>query len=192
MRLHKTWRHLRLLAVTALAAVAGCGVDRPTSPAALAPSSPNQSLIGGLSALRPLQRRVPLPDDIVVTAVIGVNGGSIEIPRAGFELVVPPGAISAPTTFRVTALEGSAIAYEFEPHGVTFQRELRATQDLSHARNVLALAPLLKAGYFADRGQIGANGLVALVSEILPGVVDLRLTRFRWGIPHFSGYIVAW
>lgn len=189
MRFTKTWRHLRLLA---LAALAGCGVDRPTGPAALAPSAPNQSLVGGLSLLRPLQRRVPLPDDIVVSAVIGVNGGVIEIPRAGFELKVPPGAVSAPTTFRVKALEGTAIAYEFEPHGVTFQRELRATQDLTHARNVLALAPLLKAGYFADRGQIGANGLTALVSELFQGTVDLRLTRFRWGIPHFSGYIVAW
>lgn len=189
MRSDKTWRHLRLLA---LAALAGCGVDRPTAPAALTPSAPNQSLVGGLTTVQPLQRRVPLADDISVSAVIGLRGGVISIPRAGFQLVVPAGAVSAPTTFRVTALEGSAIAYEFEPHGVTFPRELRAAQDLSHARNVLSLAPLLKAGYFADRKQIGANGLFALVSEIFPGSIDLRLTHFRWDIPHFSGYIVAW
>jgi ZU5 domain len=189
MRFHNTWRHLRLLA---LAALAGCGIDRPTEPAALAPTSPNQSLTGGLTALQPLQRRVPLADDISVSAQIGLHGGVISIPKAGFLLVVPPGAVSAPTNFRVTALEGSAIAYEFEPHGVTFARELRASQDLSHARNVLSLAPLLKAGYFAHKQQIGANGLTALVSEIFLGSVDLSLTQFRWGIPHFSGYIVAW
>lgn len=189
MSLHKTWRHFRLLALAALAA---CGVDRPTEPVTLAPATPNQSLVGTLTALRPLQRRVPLRTDITVSAVIGAAGGTLAIPSAGFELRVPPGAVNAPTNFSVTALEGQAVAYEFEPHGVTFNRELRATQDLSVSRNVLALSPLLKAGYFAERWQISPSGTSALVSEIFSGVVNARLTEFRWGIPHFSGYIVAW
>lgn len=185
----KIWRHLRLVA---LATIAACGTERTTSPTVIAPTAPNSALVGTLTGLRPLQRRVPLARDISVSATIGAAGGRISIPAAGFQLVIPEGVVSARTTFTVTALQGTAIAYEFAPHGLVFARQLQAAQDLSVARGVLELAPLLKAGYFPDRGLISASGFNVFVSEIFEGTTNLRLGIFRWGIPHFSGYIVAW
>ncbi|MCC6772795.1 MAG: hypothetical protein IT360_16520 [Gemmatimonadaceae bacterium] len=169
-------------------------VTSPTAPAASVVAQPltaGPSLLGALTTLQPIQRRLPLPRDLRVEATIGPEGGTIGLPAAGFSVTVPRGAVTVDTRFSVTALRGAHVAYEFEPHGTVFLRPLDAAQDLRVTRQPLMRATL-KAGYFADRAQLGASSLGALVSELIPGRVDPRRSWFHWNIEHFSGYIVAW
>jgi hypothetical protein len=193
---------LQLAAVVLLAA---CNTDvtgyNDAQPAPSPAQSPAASIgavdpvlspvVGTLSAMQPLHRKAPLARDVRVARVIGRNGGTIRVPEAGFTLTVPAGAVAGPTRFEVNALQGREVAYEFEPHGTVFARSLVAVQDLSVTRERLVQGTLM-AGYFADRAQLGASGVGALVSERIPGLVDARRSAFRWPIDHFSGYIVAW
>jgi len=186
------------LAVAVL--LAACSTDptahvtSPSAPAASVVEQPlavGPTLIGAVATLQPLQRKQPLPHDVRVEATIGPDGGTIGVPAAGFSVTVPQGAVTVDTRFSVTALRGSQVAYEFEPHGTVFLRPLDAAQDLRVTRQLLVRATL-KAGYFADRQQLSATSLGALVSELIAGRVDPRRNTFHWNIEHFSGYIVAW
>ena len=138
-----------------------------------------------------LQRLVPLAGDITVSAVIDSVGGSIEIPEAGFRLDIPKKALDEPTTITVTAVQGSAAAYEFEPQGLAFDKRLFITQDLSVTGAISNLLGTNFTGaYFQSRDEISPLGS-ATVHELLPTRVDLFLGTVEFPIKHFSGYLVA-
>ena len=82
-----TLRRLAALAFGALALVS-CGTDQPTGVPRLdvssAPDAPSASLLGALTSLLSvdgLQRTTPLAAPITVTKAIGVDGGTLAIPR---------------------------------------------------------------------------------------------------------------
>lgn len=179
----------RAAMVLAVALLTACGMDStaPTTP--LQPSDADRSLLGFLTRVRPLNRSVALEQELEVSAVIGVRGGSLAIPETGFELKVPAGAVTRDTRFVVRALPGKAVAYEFEPHGTVFRRSLTASQSLDDTKPELGV---LRGAYFPDRSLISPSGATALVSELLGGVTNLLQHSFTWRIDHFSGYIVAW
>jgi hypothetical protein len=191
-------KSLQLAAIVLLAA---CNSDVTGNDAAQPSAAPSASIgvldpalspvVGSLTAMQPLYRKVPLAQDVRVARTIGRAGGTIRLPQAGFTLTVPPGAVSGPTQFVVNALQGREVAYEFEPHGTVFAKSLVAVQDLKVTRERQVLGTLM-AGYFADRSLLSASGVGALVSERIPGLVDPRRRDFQWPIDHFSGYIVAW
>ncbi len=191
MKTRKLWRSLR--AVLAIVGIAGCASD-PTSPAPVSGASPNLvgGLLGSLTTVNALTRITPLNKDVSVSAVIGKAGGTIRIPEAGFTLTVPKNAVKSPTTFTVTAVKGKLVAYEFEPHGTQFSHKPVAEQDLRVTNWNGRLLPLLKAAYFADRSQLDLKNLTAEVSEIISGLLQPLTGKFRWDIPHYSGYIVCW
>jgi len=138
-----------------------------------------------------LQRLVPLAGDITVSAVIDSVGGSIEIPEAGFRLDIPKKALDEPTTITVTAVLGSAVAYEFEPQGLAFDKRLIITQDLSLTGAISNLLGTDFTGaYFQSRDEISPLGS-ATVHELLPTKVDLFLGTVEFPVKHFSGYLVA-
>jgi hypothetical protein len=70
-----------------------------------------------------------------VTATIGAEGGTLAFPggsHAGVALVVPPGAVAAPTTFAITAAANPQVLslfplYRFEPGGVELAVAASAT-----------------------------------------------------------------
>ena len=138
-----------------------------------------------------LQRLVPLSGDVTRSAVIGPSGGLITIPEAGFTLVVPWGAVDAPTTISVTAVQGSTAAYEFEPHGMTFDRPLVFLQDLGVTSAVSGLlGTTFTGGYFQSRDDISPTG-TAVVHELVPARVGFLSRTVGFPIQHFSGYLVA-
>lgn len=192
------WKKGARLAVVAL--LAACSAD-PNAIATTAPTMQSpvaaQALqigplpIGTLTSMRPLTRRAPLRNDLTASAYIGPAGGTLRLPQAGFTLTVPAGAVASRTAFSVTALAGSDVAYEFEPHGTVFLRPLSAEQELRGTRSAL-IQSVLKAGYFADRSALSVTGVGMMVSEQISGALDPRQNAFTWPIRHFSGYIVAW
>lgn len=181
----------RLLSIFFLA---GCTRDAvsPVEPTAAIPSSPNSALLG-LVPVRGVTRAHPLARDISVSAVIGKTGGTISIPEAGLTLVVPAGAVSQNTNFTATAIAGTLVAYEFEPHGTTFAVPLQFTQDLRKTSLLGVLtAPLMDGAYFTDRSKLNSAAGVAFVSELRPVVTNLLKGQASFPIDHFSGYLISW
>lgn len=188
----KIWRSL-LTAIASLG-VAACGTSAPTAPRVSSQANPGlvTELVGGLVSKDALTRKSPLSEDIKVSALIGKEGGRLTIPEAGFELIVPFGAVKEQTEFTVVALKGKLVAYEFGPHGTTFARALQARQDLSGTDwRLLQFKPLI-AGYFADESALSYSAKTALLSEVITGVTTPLTKQFSWPIEHFSGYVVAW
>jgi hypothetical protein len=186
---------LSLLAV-AIAAVfaSACGSDNPTSPGAKPKSpspGPSQTLLGSPVTVRTLQRRTPLAAPIVVSKNIGLLGGTISIPAAGLTVVVPPLAVTRNTTFTVTALAGSAVAYEFEPAGARFTLPLVVTQSFAETHTEGLNLSLFQGGYFKSASDIDGRTGTARVSELLNLSVSLAPLIGVFTVTHFSGYLVA-
>src|SRR4030095_7317152 len=80
-----------------------------------------------------LLRTVPLSAPVVVVKTLPSGGGGISVPGTDFQLQVPNGAFAGKSmTFTITAYAGSVVAYDFQPHGVTFLKPLKAVQQLGH------------------------------------------------------------
>ncbi|HEX9562782.1 MAG TPA: hypothetical protein VF981_02380 [Gemmatimonadaceae bacterium] len=187
IRSHRSiWRTFRL----ALAAVGlgACAADSPTAPM---PPDASPALLADLFKKQPLERDVSLRSDVTVRALIGSGGGRISLPGQGFTLIVPRGAVRNDTRFSVTAVAGTMVAYEFEPHGTTFRVPLVAIQDLNDTSYRLRLLSSLTAGYFESRTQLFNLDGTVILNELIPGILSPLTGRFSWPIEHFSGYIVA-
>ncbi len=189
---------LRLLTLSATMTAAllayGCANDSITAPASTpvaAPAAASQSLLGSLlgqtTTVTPLLRKTPITS-VTASATIGPLGGVLALPSAGLTVVVPPLAVTKATKMSVTAVAGSSVAYEFEPHGIKFTVPLVATQSLkgTQAQSGGSINPLsLFAGYFPDSKQITS------VSELLNLNVNVLGQTSVLTIWHFSGYIIA-
>jgi hypothetical protein len=180
---------LAIALVVSLAA-AGCAGDSTVAPtsAMTPPPAASNSLLGGLLAptttVTPLLRTASLPADSA-SATIGILGGTISLASRGISIVVPPLAVTSTKTFKIRALAGQAVAYEFEPHGTTFLAPLVATQSLvgTQAASGGLVNPLsLKVGYFPNSSNITS------VTELLTVGVSQTTVVTIW---HFSGYIWA-
>ena len=185
------------LLASVLGVVVGCadggrsivGPNRVDAPAALlegATSSITSLLIA------PLNRTTALPSDVVWSFTVGTGGGSSTNTATGLTIRVPSGALSAPTTITVRALAGKPVAYAFEPHGLVFNKQAYLTQDLRGTEvDVLSSLPLLRGAHFAtDELVLNEEGL-AVVTEIVPALVNLLSRSVTFGIGHFSGWIIA-
>jgi len=124
------------------------------------------------------------------SAVIGRAGGVLRIP-SGARLVVPAGAVSANVTFRVTQVAGSILAYDFEPHGITFAVPLTLEQPINGTNFDRFTNPVVRGAYFKDVLQLDQTRLKATVDEFRPTVLSIDKKWIRFSIDHFSGYIVA-
>jgi len=189
---------LRLLTLSATITAAllayGCANDSVTAPASTpvaAPAGASPSLLGSLlgqtTTVTPLLRKTPITS-VTASATIGPLGGVLALPSAGLTVVVPPLAVTTATKMSVTAVAGSSVAYEFEPHGIKFSVPLVATQSLkgTQAQSGGSINPLsLFAGYFPDSKQITS------VSELLNLNVNVLGQTSVLTIWHFSGYIIA-
>lgn len=192
------FRSIASIAATLTVALlaAGCG-DSPVAPpaSAAAPTSANNSLLGGLvgtvlgtpTTVTALNRTSPLASDITTSKKIGVLGGTLAIPSAGITVVVPPLALLSTTTISVTARAGSAVAYDFAPHGIKFAVPLVVTQSLAKTDAATGLVSInsLFAGYYPDSKNITS------VTELLNLNVNLLNSTAILTVWHFSGYIFA-
>ena len=209
-------RRAGLLSVALLTLVStACNTDHvaaPTAPASIvaAPSlqprdGASQDLLGGLlgtvtgtveavtgtlglTNANGVLRTQPLSQPITVRKTIGRAGGSLSIPEAGISVIVPYGALDQDTEITMTARAGYLLAYDFAPHGVTFNVPLVFRQSLNNT-NAGLLSPLsLQLGYYEDPSLLGKT--TALVSELVGGVTNILSRTFTAPIKHFSGYIV--
>lgn len=185
--------------------LAACNADAPTAAPMLHPAdawlarvadyhSPSSTPAPtGPTVVSTVRLARPLARDVIVSAQIDAKGGRLKLDATGFELIVPKGAVSKLTTFRVKAVAGSAVAYEFEPHGATFATPLRFSQSLRYIdlRSVGSAMPEI--GYFSNQAQIDQVAGTAVVTELTPAIAitDVSGSKAEGNIYHFSGYLVS-
>ena len=147
----------------------------------------------GFSAL---QRDVPLTRDFSASARMGPEGGELRIDEAGVVFEVPAGALREEVEITMRAIAGDAVAFEFAPHGLEFERPARilVRADGTEARHILEnrkLAELRGAplenflGVYYE-GDPGAG--VEPLENIETWLVDESIAFSVW---HFSGYVCA-
>ena len=191
-------------ALGALGIASACGIDSVSAPATTAWAS--SALVtaardvdaGGDEehTVVALTRRVPLDHDISATATVGPRGGVIAIEDAGVTVVFPRGALSASTQITMTAKAGAAVAYEFRPHGITFDAPVWVGQDLTSTQIAGGELAAVQAGYYEqplDAIFVDPTKSLARVTQLrkadLDRAVHPRMATFY--ILHFSGYIMS-
>ena len=134
-----------------------------------------------------------LATSLSASSTIGILGGQISLPGAGLTVLIPAFALSTPTTITVTAVAGSQVAYEFEPHGLQFSVPLVVTQVLegTSAKQHGVFPGVLFGGYFADLAALDPLGGTAWVNEILGVSIDRVLGTATFSVTHFSGYLLG-
>ena len=164
------------------------GVTSPVSRVATGQSSLGSLL--GLQPAAPVHRNTPLANDITWSFTVGSGGAVSTNSAVGLTIHVPSGAVSSPTTITVTALKGTPVAYQFQPHGLQFSRKVTLTQKLQGTSAASELLSSLQGAYFPTDEPIIEDGM-ALVSELLNGLLNPLTKTFSFAIVHFSGYIVV-
>ncbi len=180
-----------VLAMTALGL--GCGERFPNEPRTAAPSLEHGLLLERPAPVQVATRVAPLPPGAEASAVIGPRGGVLLLPQAGLIVMVPRGALSSDTRLSVRAVPGSMVAYEFEPHGITFEQPVMLLQQFNgtHGVDVSGGIPAFEGAYFADASQLDAATNGALANEILPAEVAPSRRYVFFHVHHFSGYLLA-
>ena len=200
-------RRLAVPAALAIAlVVAACSSDSANPASPLTPAEHPQFVSGPASGplvspvlAQGLRRTKPLSSPVSVTKVISRDGDYIDVPGTDLRLEIPRGAFSAPRmTFTVTALAGSVVAYDFQPHGAVFNVPLRFVQKLGNT-NLKDVQP--KAGfnsqwngaYFAGPTALDAVTGLAAIAEFIPMDLGVMWSKgeISFQIRHFSGYMVC-
>jgi hypothetical protein len=144
-----------------------------------------------------LKRLVPLASDLTASATIGPNGGSIVIQAAGGKIDIPAGALSEPTVITMTAIAGPNVAYEFQPHGLTFAAPVKLQQTIkgTWAEMYPALLKGMHGSYYGqaslDSAWVDPGKYFAKIDENEIGYVESNASQIKFYINHFSGYAVS-
>jgi hypothetical protein len=140
-----------------------------------------------------MKRLAPLTGTQTASATIDANGGMVELPTAGAYLWVPPGAVSAATTFSITALPGKAAAYDFQPAGAVFAIPLVLIQDKAFLDPTIPTGFNTAAlGYFGSEADVDQTTANATASQLRLPLSFSTAQYVAFPVWHFSGYIVSW
>lgn len=180
--------HSLALAVGAgLAGLAACATPDATAPA----SAPLAAVTAVGAAQASANASVPAEPGVQGTlvacarraeqsasAVIGPEGGVLRV--GGDALVVPPGALDAPTLISATIPAGDVSAIRFEPHGLQFRVPAGLVLNAAGCSIPAATVPFVV--YMSDEGAM---------LEHLDAVYDSQGRRVAAPIQHFSQYAIA-
>jgi hypothetical protein len=179
---------------------AGCG-DRP----ATAPPEASELERADAPAMNSMyvargylvKRTFTLPNDTATTATITPEGGFLSFPEAGLLLYFPKGAVSETIQVTATALKGNRVAYDFQPHGITFNTPIYVAQELLRTELNTPRAnkkrPDVWAGYLYngtdDILTDGSANFTEVFDAFYYGKGSETLAVFT--TTHFSGYAMA-
>jgi hypothetical protein len=185
----KTRFHIGAIALVFL--IGGCWIEE-TSPFGPEEGLPEAEFFDTGVWTTPLLRDKPVTEDVVESFTVGPRGGEFELPFAGLHVAVPSGAVSEPLTISVRVIAGDLVAYDFAPHGTTFDQPLEIQQSLKGTNwYKLDRTAQLEAAYFGDVEQLDHVTKQAQVTELLPVRVQVRTASVRFLVTHFSGYLVS-
>ena len=179
----------RPILLVAVALVTSCSESTAPDRRLAPPASVDASVNGVQRTVYVLRRKRALEEPITVSATIGFAGGKLSIPEAGLAVDVPVGALLFPTKISVTALRGENVAYEFGPHGQFFLKRIIISQAL-HDTYSLNSTPQYRAAYFLDDPTSWQQAVVNVI-ELLTTTYDRKGQTARFGVVHFSGYLMS-
>ncbi|MEO7360967.1 MAG: hypothetical protein ABI120_11595 [Gemmatimonadaceae bacterium] len=185
-------RPVRLVvALAAIVLVSACSADSPIAPQFTTSQSKASDLLKSLIPVQALNRDDSILVPIARSFTFTAKGGKIEIQESGLTIHVPAGAIpSASLTITVTVLPGTAVAYDFQPHGTQFLKPLSFSQSLKNTSwDKVGFKGTIDGGYFKDVSQVNLGTGIALLDEILP--ITIKGKEASFDINHFSGYMVS-
>ncbi|MEP6831740.1 MAG: hypothetical protein ABJB74_00040 [Gemmatimonas sp.] len=187
-------RSLGALCASAFVAATACSGDSVTQPNFTTRDSGvtlTADALAQLIAVNALTRDIPVPAGMVRSFTFTKKGGRIELKETGLRIDIPENAIPGTTlTITVTALPGSAVAYDFQPHGTVFLKSLAFRQDLNNTSwDKLGFKGVINGGYFKNTAQIDVLHGTAVLDEIFP--VTFNSKEVTFDIKHFSGYMVS-
>ncbi len=165
------------LVAGAILMAGGCGDGVPMGPRPAAPRASAPGTVPGLSGTS-LLTCAPLPYDSV-TETIGPAGGTLAV--GADTLVVPPGALAAPTVITGVTPSDTVDLVQFQPQGLQFQQPASLTMGYGNCNLLGGLLPK-QVAYVSDQLQI---------LDLLPSLDALQGTVTA-KVLHFSGYAVAW
>jgi hypothetical protein len=180
----------RFIGFFAVLAAAGCG-DQGGVTAPASGTAAQRSILSSPTTVNVVTRNTPLAQPLSTSKTVGILGGTLSIPGAGITVIVPALALSSSTRITVTAVAGKQVAYEFEPHGITFRVPLLVTQSLVGTSAQGSLLQILHGGYFQNLSDLNPGNGTGLVSELLNVQVGLLGTIATFPVFHFSGYLLA-
>ncbi|HET7426455.1 MAG TPA: hypothetical protein VFJ50_05410 [Gemmatimonadales bacterium] len=171
-----------LIVAGALSLASCSSLDAPTGP----DTEPSTLLSGGGGLLGTSIGSGLLACDSLpyasASATIGATGGTLVI--GPHRLVVPAGALAAPTLIRGEAPVGPVASVKLQPEGLRFATGKPARLTLSYAS-----CPLL--GSLLPKRIAYTTDLLAILS-FLPSLDDLLGRTVTAPLEHFSRYAVAW
>ncbi len=187
----KSWKSTLAALVASVAAVAcsdGSSILQTEGPSALRPSFSGESG----SELRLMQRTVPLLDEMSTARQVGPNGGTLRIKQAGIVVKVPAGALDESVHLRLVALPGDDVAFEFEPHGISFNQPLELRIFVEDTELEYLEDQNTPNGPLDDVTGVYWEGDLATGFTILETFpVEYYDGRLIFETDHFSGYALA-
>jgi hypothetical protein len=142
-----------------------------------------------------LTRVTPLATDLSASATIGSSGGSISV--QGAKIDIPGGALTQPTLITMTAVAGPNVAYEFQPHGLTFAKPVKVQVTIKGtlAETNPALLKGMHGSYYGqttlDSAFVDGTKTSVHVKEHELGYVEQSGSQLKFYVDHFSGYLVS-
>lgn len=175
-----TFPRLRRAALCAAAifTLTSCGERTPLG-VEPRPAAPSRDLIGGSLTLPSLLSCTPLDYDST-TQVVGPGGGLISV--GPHFLIIPAGALSAPTTITAVVRPDTVNAVHFEPQGLQFNSPAYLSMSYANCNLLGSLVPK-QIAYTTDDLDI---------LELLTSWDNLWAERVTGQVHHFSEYAVAW
>lgn len=166
------------LCAAALFILTSCGERTPVGVEPRVPA-PSRDLFGDSVALPGLLSCTPLPYDST-TQVVGPWGGVISV--GPHYLVIPFGALTAPTMITAVVRPDSVDAVHFEPQGLQFSRPAYLLMSYANC-NLLGLLTPRQIAYTSDSLD---------VLEVERSWDNPSALFVTGQIQHFSEYAVAW
>jgi hypothetical protein len=131
-----------------------------------------------------------------VSALIGVDGGTLSLPGSDFSMTIPSGALSGPTTITIVAKAGPHVAYEMLPHGLNFLKPVTAVQGLVNtslygtpSANAIRTAYLPEGREGIEADDSASPSELQAATTYFYGAQPVAETQV-WTINHFSRYIL--
>ena len=99
-------------------------------------------------------RDAPLPTSIRASAILGEEGGIVDLPEAGVRLVVPAGALDEATRITLVARAGGAMAFQLAPEGLELREPATLEVDISGADPTSLWNSFLGVAFEGDRDSL--------------------------------------
>lgn len=136
-----------------------------------------------------LHRTRPLAYDETASLVVGPEGGTISLPKAGLTVRIPEQALQTPTRITVVAPAGNLVGYRFASRGLRFEKPVTVSQDL---RGTDASLLKLIFGTHLTAAHLD-DGLRKIADDVqtspLHALGNLGVGYFH--LQYFPGYVVA-